>query len=121
MLKVGMRTDLELICDRASILSKGELKQIIEMDDRQDDKGSTWEIICRGDALDLSAIKKNGKIKHLVTGNRNILSTTDKTLAGRMMDEIKQQKIDLISFGSRRKSIEDMYIKSVTVEGNENG
>ncbi|MBU1343054.1 MAG: ABC transporter ATP-binding protein [Proteobacteria bacterium] len=114
-------SDVELICDRASILSKGELKQVVEMDDRQNTEDSIWEIICQGNALDISTIKEYGKIKHLVTGNRNIFSTTDKGLANRMMDEIKNQGLDLISFGSRRKNIEDIYIKSVNVEGKNHG
>ncbi len=114
-------SDVELICDRASILSKGKLQQVIEMDDRQDNKNSTWEIICRGKVFDRSTIKKYGNIKHRATGNRHILSTVDKIAANLIMEEIKNQDLDLVSFGSRRKSIEDIYIKSVGVEGKKNG
>jgi ABC-2 type transport system ATP-binding protein len=106
-------SDVELICDRASILSKGELKQIIKMDDKQGNKDSTWEIICQGKVLDLSTMNDDKKIKHTITGNRNILSTRDQQLANQMIDEIKKQGLELVSFGSRKKSIEDIYIKSV--------
>lgn len=114
-------SDVEMICDRAGILSKGQLQQIIEMDDRPADGESTWEIICQGKPLDLSTIKEYGRIKHHVTGNRNILSMENKDLANRMIDEIKIQGLDLISFGSRRKNIEDIYMKSVGIKGKTHG
>jgi ABC-2 type transport system ATP-binding protein len=114
-------SDVELICDRASILSKGELQQVIEMNDRQDNKDSTWEIICQGKVFDCSTIKEYEKINHRVTGNRHILSTADKGVANQMMDEIKNQELELISFGSRRKNIEDIYIKSVGVKEKKHG
>jgi len=114
-------SDVEMICDRASILSKGKLQQVIEMDDRQDTQDSTWEIICRGQVFNLDPIKEQDKIAHHVTGNRHILSTEDKGLANLIMAEIQNQGLDLISFGSRRKSIEDIYIKSVGGGKKKNG
>ncbi|MDA3789556.1 MAG: ABC transporter ATP-binding protein [Desulfobacula sp.] len=114
-------SDVEMICDRASILSKGKLQQVIEMDDCRDTEEGTWEIICQGKTFDPSPIKEYGKIKHRITGNRHILSTEDKFIANQMMDEIKKQGLDLISFGSRRKSIEDIYIKSIGVEEKKHG
>jgi ABC-2 type transport system ATP-binding protein len=114
-------SDVELICDRASILSKGELQQIIEMDDRQDSEGIVWEIICQGKSFDLPAGETHPGIDHRVTGNRHILSTADKPLAFQVMVEIQKQGLDLISFGSRRKNMEDIYIKSVGSEGKKNG
>lgn len=114
-------SDVELICDRASILSNGELQRIIKMDDCRDTEDGIWEIICQGNPLDLSFIKEDGKIKHRVTGNRNIFSLTEKELATRILDEIKKQGLDLISYGSRRKSIEEIYIKSVGAGSQKHG
>lgn len=114
-------SDVEMICDRASILSKGELQRIIEMDNRLDTDDSTWEIIYQGKALELQGIKVSGKIKHQATGNRNILTTEDKALANQMIGEIQNQGLDLISFGSRRKTMEDIYIKSVGIKGKRHG
>jgi ABC-2 type transport system ATP-binding protein len=114
-------SDVELICDRASILSNGEIKHIIRMDDPQGVGDSTWEIICQGKPFDLSRIKHPNKIHHRITGNRNILSTKDHETAERIMDEIKVQNLDLISFGSRKKNIEDIYIKNVDIKGKTHG
>ncbi len=114
-------SDVEMICDRASILSKGELQQIIEMDNRLDTEDITWEITYQGRALELQKINASGKIRHQATGNRNIFSTEDKALANQMMDEIKNQGLDLISFGPRRNNMEDIYIKSVGREGKRHG
>lgn len=118
-------SDVEMICDRAGILSKGELQQIIEMDKRLDNNDSIWEIVCQGKPLnlstDLSTAGEFSGVKHQVAGNRNILSTDNKAFALRMMDEIKHQGFDLISFGSRRKSIEEIYLKSVGTKGKNHG
>ena len=114
-------SDVEMICDRAGILANGELQQIIEMDDRPENGDNSWELICQGKALDLSIVNAYGKIKHQVTGNRHILSMEDKGLANRMIDEIKKQGLDLISFTLRRKSIEEIYIKNAGVRGKTDG
>lgn len=110
-------SDVEMICDRAGILAKGELKQIIAMDDvvsSNDD--TTREITCQGGTLDLSGIggQVDGQenIKHLVRGNRHIISTADKNTADRIMENIRTQGLELVSFSQARKSMEEIYLKS---------
>ncbi len=104
--------DVEMICDRAGILAKGELKQIVAMDDPISAGDSFWEITCQGEDLDLSGLGRDGDITRVVRGNRNIISTRDRGLAHKIMETVKARGLDLISFSSGRKSIEDIYIKS---------
>ena len=69
----------------------------------------------RGGDLDLaglSGIEDQNDIKHVIRGNRHIVSTGDKDKADRIMEEIKNQGLALVSFSTARKSIEDIYIKS---------
>ena len=108
-------SDVEMICDRAGILADGELKRIITMDDAVSSNDTIWEISCQGGALDLSGlsgIEDQDDIKQVIRGNRHIVSTGDKDKADRIMEEIKNQGLALVSFSTARKSIEDIYIKS---------
>lgn len=105
-------SDVEMICDRAAILADGELKSIITMDDAVSSNDTIWEISCQGGALDLSGIEDHSGIKQVIRGNRHIVSTGDKDKVDRVMEEIKNQGLALVSFSTARKSIEDIYIKS---------
>ena len=108
-------SDVEMICDRAGILADGELKNIITMDDAVSSNDTIWEISCQGGELDLSplsGIEDQNDIKQVIRGNRHIVSTGDKDKADRIMEEIKNQGLALVSFSTARKSIEDIYIKS---------
>ncbi|MCG8550280.1 MAG: ABC transporter ATP-binding protein [Desulfobacterales bacterium] len=105
-------SDMEMICDRAGILDNGELKHIITMDDAMASRDSTWEITCQGERLDLSGIEGQSRINRVIRGTRHIITTGDKNIADRVMDEIKRQNLSLASFTTARKSIEDIYIKS---------
>ena len=108
-------SDVEMICDRAGILADGELKNIITMDDAVSSNDTIWEISCQGGELDLSplsGIEEQNDIKQVIRGNRHIVSTGDKDKADRIMEEIKNQGLALVSFSTARKSIEDIYIKS---------
>jgi len=105
-------SDVEMICDRAGILANGELKSIITMDDAVSSHDTIWEISCQGGALNLSGIEDQNGIKQVIRGNRHIVSTGDKDKADRIMEEIKNQGLALVSFSTARKSIEDIYVKS---------
>lgn len=105
-------SDVEMICDRAGILANGELKSVITMDDAVSSHDTIWEISCQGGALNLSGIEDQNGIKQVIRGNRHIVSTGDKDKADRIMEEIKNQGLALVSFSTARKSIEDIYIKS---------
>ena len=113
-------SDVEMICDRAGVLAKGALKQIIAMDDAVSFSGPTREIICQGGPLDLSGIHgpaggQSGSrqhINHLVRGNRHIISTADKKTVDRVLEQIRIQGLDLLSFSTAGKSMEEIYLKS---------
>ena len=105
-------SDVEMICDHAGILAKGELKRIITMDDTLSSEDATWEIACQGGTLDLSGIGVSEPVKQVIRGNRHIISTADKKIADQIMKEIERQDLELVSFSTARKSIEDIYLTS---------
>ena len=105
-------SDVEMICDRAGILAKGELKQIIAMDDAVSSNDTIREITCQGGNLDLSGIEGQKNITHLVRGSRHIISTADKKTADMIMENIRIQGLELVSFSTARKSMEEIYLKS---------
>ncbi len=109
-------SDVEAICDRASIIAKGELKEIIDIDQIMESGDNFWEIICQGRDFEIPKIEdKTGvtnDIKKIVSGNRIIITTSSKERAYLLVDEVKRQNLNLISFGPRRKNLEEIYIKS---------
>lgn len=109
-------SDVETICDRATIIAKGELKQIIDIEEILDMEDNIWEIICQGKHFELSMIPDKDELGHdigkTVSGNRIILTTSSKDMAYFLMDELKKQNLNLISFGPRRKNLEEIYIKT---------
>lgn len=105
-------SDIEMICDRAGILSKGELLKIVAMDEPINSTDTAWEISCQGGTLDLREFKAIYDIKQVTRGNRNIISTCDKETAEKIITHIKAQGLELISFSIGRKSIEDIYLKA---------
>lgn len=103
-------SDVELICDRASILSKGELCHVIDMESILNTDVDTWELICQGSDIDLSGFSSQETVSKSVTGRRIILTTPDRATAMNLMDQIMAQGLDLVSFAPRRKSLEAIYI-----------
>ncbi|MBF0259681.1 MAG: ABC transporter ATP-binding protein [Desulfamplus sp.] len=104
-------SDVEAICDRASIIAKGELKEIIDIDQIMESQDNFWEIVCQGKDFKMPSIAEND-FKKIVSGNRVILTTSSKDSAYILVDEVKRQNLNLISFGPRRKNLEEIYIKS---------
>ena len=117
-------SDVESICDRASILAGGELKKVVDIDSVIDSGDTNWEIICHAKAADFQqsgilekVIKENGNstgdaIQTTFSGNRTVLTTHDKTVAYALMNQINQHHLDLVSFGPRRNNLEEIYIKT---------
>ena len=121
-------SDVESICDRASILAKGELKKIVDIDGViEKDEATVWEIICHSKQMDfertgiLDTVRKGidtdthgatEAIKTTFSGNRTVLTSTDKAVAFALMNQIQTHNLDLVSFGPRRNNLEEIYIKT---------
>lgn len=109
-------SDVEVICDRASILAGGELKEIVDVEKIIEGQDNFWEIICQAADFEMPPMPEHKDIEpdiqKTISGNRLILTTASKDIAYLLMDEVKKQHLNLISFGPRRKNLEDIYIKS---------
>lgn len=109
-------SDVEMICDRASVLVKGELKSIINVEEVLESEDNIWEVICQAKHFEIPMMLDKEKIAHdvqkTVSGNRIILTTSNKNMAYLLIDEVKKQNLNLLSFGPRRKNLEDIYIRS---------
>lgn len=120
-------SDVERICDRASILSAGELKKVVDIDGVIDSGDTEWEIICHSKQMDfertgiLDTVRKGidtdthgatEAIKTTFSGNRTVLTTAHKAVAYVLMNQINKQNLDLVSFGPRRNNLEEIYIKT---------
>lgn len=128
-------SDVETVCDRASIIAKGELKEVIDIENiMASDENTLWEIICQAKHFEMPLMAKQTLIpdktvipdsskmadndktgqgfQQTVSGNRITLTTSSRDTAYKLMDEVQKQNLNLVSFGPRRKNLEEIYIRS---------
>lgn len=129
-------SDVETVCDRASIIAKGELKEVIDIENiMASDDNTLWEIICQAKHFEMPLMARQTLIpdetvipdsskmadkdkeaghgfQQTVSGNRITLTTSSRETAYLLMDEVQKQNLNLVSFGPRRKNLEEIYIRS---------
>lgn len=127
ILSTHIISDVETICDRASILSEGELKEIVDIESVIDSGDTIWEIVCHSKQVDFqnagilkklknesdSGIERN--ITIVFSGNRTVLTTVDKEVAYDIMNQLKEHDLDLLSFGPHRNNLEEIYLKTTGI------
>ena len=106
-------SDVEMICDRASILSNGVLKKIITVDDIMDRDSNGWEITFKGNADTIESINSKNEnfiLKQLSAKDIFLLKAIDKKIAFEILNIIQKQGAELLSFVPLRISLEEIYI-----------
>ena len=109
-------SDVEMICDKVAILSKGELKKIITVGEIYDQDIDTWEISCinLSPALIDSFERKGIKIRQ--TKNRILLRVNGEDLAHQLIREVTAHEGKIISFGPSSDSLEEIFVKLATIK-----
>jgi ABC-2 type transport system ATP-binding protein len=101
-------SDVEIMCDRAAIIRKGKLQEVIQVGEMLDSNIAHWEIVC----TDLSgSAGYEGCIVHQ-SKNQILLKTKDEAEAKRMVHDIEKNGGRVLSFGPQRISLEEIYNKS---------
>lgn len=101
-------SDVEIMCDRAAIIKKGKLQDIIQVGEMLDSNISYWEITC----TDLPESTSYAQFIVHQSNNQILLKTKDEPEAKRMVHDIENNGGRVISFGPQRISLEEIYNKS---------
>lgn len=101
-------SDVEILCDRAAIIRKGKLQEVIQVGEMLESNIAHWEIVC----TDLSGTAGyEGSIVHQ-SKNQILLKTKNETEAKNMVWDIESNGGRVLSFGPQRVSLEEIYNKA---------
>jgi len=109
-------SDVEMICDEVAIILNGELQEIVKVGEILDREIDTWEITCTGLSPELAAKFDNNQYETIQSGDRTLIKLKDEDTPRRLMVEIEDQGGRVVSFGPRRESLEDIFVKRATAK-----
>jgi len=107
-------SDAEMICDRVSIILNGELQEIVHVNEMLDREITEWEIICSNLSKELSEFALNKGFEMIKRDDRVLIKIKEESQARYFMAEIEKQSGQLISFGPKRDSLEDIFVRKAT-------
>jgi ABC-2 type transport system ATP-binding protein len=107
-------SDVEVICDSAAIILEGQLQEIVQVDEFLDKETNIWELSCTNLSPELSNILTDKAIETTQTRGRLLVKMEGEDVINDLMIEIKKHGGRLISFGPRRDSLEDIFVKRAT-------
>ena len=104
-------SDVEMICDQVAIILNGELQEIVRVDEILDREIKVWEITYTGLPTESSAAIEDKGIEVIKSGDRVLIKVDDESQARSILEEIGKLGGKLISFGPRRDSLEDVFVR----------
>lgn len=111
--------DVEAICDRVAILITGHLRAVDTLQNILGQQESIIDIdfIIESDNDSSSIIKQFPATKK--HGKKLIFSTTNEEEVFSVVDKIKEKKGHILTIQHRRTTLEDIFLKQVSMEKNE--
>jgi ABC-2 type transport system ATP-binding protein len=107
-------SDVEMVCDRVSILYRGKLRKVGRVDELI--AGGHVEIVAEGITLTTdSTAKLNGLcISHEALGNDLMIVTSGDTAAkNAIVDFVRSNKGNILSITPTRRTLEDIFIETI--------
>ncbi|MBF0224835.1 MAG: ABC transporter ATP-binding protein [Desulfobacterales bacterium] len=105
-------SDVEMICDEVAIIIKGALQANLKVDELIDKEIIEWEINISDVTSELAATIKNKNFEvYSIKRDKYFLKITNEEDARNMLEDIRKLGGKVISFGPRRSSLEDIFIK----------
>ncbi|MBW3622143.1 MAG: ABC transporter ATP-binding protein [Armatimonadetes bacterium] len=105
-------SDVELICDRVSIIHRGKLMKIGDVDDLL--KGSEVQIIVDRPLSPALEQSLRGLSQRVVEQEgRILLYQSDEELVGQIIDAVRAERARLISVTPQRQSLESIFLQTV--------
>lgn len=107
-------SDVEMVCDRVSILYRGKLRKVGRVDEML--AGSQVEIVAENLTLSADAAGKLGEISisHTVDGKATtIVAAGDSRTKTAVVDLVRSYGGDVIAVTPTRRTLEDIFIETV--------
>ncbi len=106
-------TDVELVCDRVSIMDRGVLKRMGRVDELV--SGGQVEIVATGLENGLrEKIQSAAQHSEFADGRAVILQPDDDAAVGQIVDMIRAGRGHVVSITPKRKRLEDIFVETVT-------
>lgn len=109
-------SDVEVLCDRVSILKKGKLVGYGKLSELQDQRDSTLEVVVQGiKSTDISSFQEKAK-KIIETASGIQIHIQDESYIDSVLALIRQHKGKLVSINPVKPALEDFFIKDKSLE-----
>ncbi|MFY9223795.1 MAG: ABC transporter ATP-binding protein [Blastocatellia bacterium] len=113
-------SDVEVLCDRVSILKKGKLVGYGKLSDLQDQRDSTLEVVVQGiKSTDISHFQEKAK-KIIETASGIQIHIQDESYIDPVLALIRQHKGKLVSINPVKPALEDFFVKDKNLENVKN-
>lgn len=109
-------SDVEVLCDRVSILKKGKLVGYGKLSELQDQRDSTLEVVVQGiKSTDISHFQEKAK-KIIETASGIQIHIQDESYIDSVLALIRQHKGKLVSINPVKPALEDFFVKDSSAE-----
>ncbi len=104
-------SDVEMMCDRAAVILKGTLRDIVNVRDLLGRKTAHWEIVCDSGIWPKISEKFGNDLDVTHSGAQVIIRSGHENLAVALLEFISRNKGRLISYQPVRESLEDIFVR----------
>ena len=117
--------EIELVCDRAAILSHGQVQRFGTMDEITRHPKTEMQFVLRGTPEELRAGLAEIQVEQWEEGEDGTTTVTvaapDQAAVHRCLDALRRQPIDILEMRRLRNSLEQAFLEIITTEATENG
>jgi len=113
--------EIELVCDRAAILSQGKLQLTGTIEEITMRPNASVEFLLQGERTTIEHALRDETIEQKeATGNeqllRVVITTEDQSAINRSIDRLRESQIDILEMKRLRTSLEDAFLDIVSAE-----
>ena len=122
MLSSHILADVEEICDRVSIMTKGKLKSVFDLKDIPSLFGQLIELTVpeiEGDAV-LADVEKRSvarRFRPTAEGGVNVFQFNDPSIAQEALKQVSNAGLPVLSFQTLSLRLEDIFVKMTAQDG----
>ncbi len=112
--------EIELVCDRAAILSRGQVQRLGTMDEITQHPKTQMQFVLRGTPEELRAALANVATEHWQPGEDGTTIVTvaapDQRAVHHSLDRLRQHQVDILEMRRMRNSLEQAFLEIITTD-----
>jgi ABC-2 type transport system ATP-binding protein len=105
-------SDVEMMCDRAAIIFKGKLQNVVNVSSFLNREVKHWEISCSGLTGETIRSLQSATVTTITAGEQVLFKCTAEGEARQMLKRLEEQEARIISYTPHRESLEEIFVKS---------